>query len=1037
MPHSIFDNRENKLVDALKKKLTKSDRADFVVGWFFLTGLRELQGEIDKLGKLRILAGSRTNKATAEIMLLSEQYEEAVKKQLEDLQYPNEAKIKEILNYESEAVVKHISTIKPTEENIEFIKWFWGKLREDKIEIRLYPKETLHAKLYLLHANGKKPGMAFVGSSNLSISGISSNTELNVALPEKENYEFLSGWFENLWKDSEKANFTEMLATAIERSWVMNKDVTPFRVYLRLLHEIFSITNDGVTPDISKKVGEVELYDFQVDAVRDAYQRLHKYNGVFIADVPGLGKTYMGSALLAHLQEEGKRAIIIGPPKLRENWEEVLSLFGVGTAKFFSYGKLDEILNDERLMSREVVLIDESHHFRNENSQRYRDMELICEGKQVILVGATPQNLGVWDLYNQIKLFTPSEIVHQFRINPPSLKEYFSACERKEASLENLIDQIVIRRTRNDVKEKYGHEELKFPKRRGPYRVEYSIDEVYSKGMHEKLGKLIDQLNFARYDLGSYLKEGAFDPETQQSIKSAGVNLKKIMRIVLFRRLESSVAALRDSAKWMRLSHEAFLKALGQGKVLMGQAADDVYDQIRSEVELDDLEIPEFAEDIGKFKNDDLAQNIKHDLDIAAEIEDLVSESRIPPEKDDKLQTLISKLSSPELSGKKVIIFTQFASTAEYLGGELAKKFKKVDFVSQKVGQPLTRAYRFSPKSNKKKFSPGEEINILVSTEILSEGLNLQDGQAIINYELHWNPVRIIQRIGRIDRIGSEHDEIFVYNFFPQEEVEHEIKVEEKVKKRIDEIIALYGADEQTISMDEKEVRRKLFEIYTENERSLEEQEIVSTSHEYRQKWTKLQGEYPDEYRIAISLPEMIGVGLRSKEKGIAVFCRAEDYFRLRLAGEGGEVSEIDDWKVLPLLGCQQSTKAEPILDKHYHVVEKMRGEFEKEANQREARKLLLEKIKEQASRKLELAKRGQPSVFKDKVNDLIRGLEEVQLKSSDKRKLRSAMRKYARGPEDLVEEIHSLIAGLPKEAKPDIKPRYAQVILSASLIKR
>ena len=1036
MPHNIFDNREKKLIDAIKKELASSKSADFVVGWFFLTGLRELKNEIDNLEKLRILAGSRTNRATAEIMLLSEQYEQAVKKELEDIQYPSENDIKKILDYEAEAVVKHISMIKPTEENIEFIKWFWEKLREGKIEVRIYPKETLHAKLYLIHPNKKRAGLAFVGSSNLSISGISLNTELNVLLPEKGDYEFLSQWFENLWKDSERANFTEMLVRAIERSWVMNKDITPFRIYLRLLHEIFSFESYAKEPEILKKIGEAELYDFQIDAVRDAYQRLQKYNGVFLADVPGVGKTYMGCALLAHLQEEGKRALVIGPPKLRDNWEEVLSLFGVGTARFFSHGKLDDILNDERLMARDIILIDESHHFRNPESQRYKDMELICEGKQVILVGATPQNLGVWDLYNQIKLFTPSETAHEFRIDPPSLKDYFTLCEKDRASLENLIDQIVIRRTRKDIKELYKTEDLKFPKRKGPYRVDYSIDEVYPGGLYKKLGNLIDSLSLARYDVGSYIKPEFFTPDERQRIEVAGKNLKKIMKIILFRRLESSVAAIRDSALWMTKSQEAFLKAISEGKVLMGEAAEDVYEQIRGEVDLEDLTVPESAESAEKFDTENLKKNIENDRKIFTEIKDLASIDKIPPDEDDKLQTLIKKLKSPEISGKKTIIFTQFASTAKYLGEELKRHFPKVDFVTQDTGQVLTKAYRFSPKSNKKKISKDEEIDILVSTEILSEGLNLQDGQVVINYELHWNPVRIIQRIGRLDRIGSEHEEIFVYNFFPQEEVEREIRVEDKVNRRIDEIIRLYGADEQTISMKEPEVRRKLFQIYTQNERALEEEEIVSTSHEYRQKWLNLKQKYPHEYQIALSLPEMMGSGLKSKEEGIAVFCRADDYFRFRLANLKGEISERDDWKILPLVECLPETEKEDIFKGHYDVVEKIRELFEKEANQREQRRQLLEKIKEQTIGRLNLIKRGKSEAFKEKVNVLIKKIEDCQLKSTDKRRLRSALRKYGKSPEELFEEIQAIISDLPVERKPELKRRYAQVILSLSLRK-
>lgn len=1036
MPHNIYDNRKKKLITALKEHLSSAERADFVVGWFFLTGLRELKDEIEKLDKLRVIAGSRTNRATAEIMLLSEKYERAVEKILEDNRYLSDAQIKEMLEKEAEEITKYISTITPSRENIQFIKWFWEKLGEKKIEIRIYPRETLHAKLYLIHyRNAPRSGIAFVGSSNLSLSGFSLNTELNVALPERENYEYLSGWFEELWQDSERADFTELLMGALERSWVMNKDITPFRVYLRLLHEIFSL-GDYKEAEVSKRFGEFELFDFQLDAVRDAYQRLQKYNGVFLADVPGLGKTFMGSALLAHLQEEGKKALVIGPPKLKEYWEEVLSSFGVGTARYFSYGKLEDILNDERLMSRDVVLIDESHHFRNPDSKRYKDMELICEGKQVILVGATPQNLGIWDLYHQIKLFTPNDNFHQFRIDPPNLKEYFKRCASGEANLEDLIDQIVIRRTRKDIQELYRRQDLKFPHRRGPYRVDYSIDKVYPGGLYNKLSWLINCLTLARYDIGSYIKEERFTPDERQRIKTAGENLKKIMRIILFRRLESSVEALRDSAEWMLRSHKAFLKALDEGKVLVGESADEVYEEIRSGADLEDIEIPESAEDASKFEIEKLRRDIESDKEIFQKIKALIARDKIPPQKDDKLQKLVQLLNSPEIKSKKVLIFTQFASTAKYLGEELRKHFDKVDFVSQDIGGVLSKAYRFSPKSNKKRIPPEEEIDILVTTEILSEGLNLQDGQVVINYELHWNPVRIIQRIGRIDRIGSEHDEIFVYNFFPQQELEREIKVEEKVKKRIEEIIKLYGADEKTISMSEEEVRKRLFRIYTEDERALEEEEILATSHQYRQKWLKLREEYPEEYEIALSLPEMMGTGLRTKREGIAVFCRAGDYFKLRLANKEGEIVEKDDWKILPLLECTPETPAVEIYENHYDVVEKMRALFEREANQREHRRHLLERIKEQAIQRLEFAKRGKPQAFKDRVNELIGKIKICRLRSGDKRKLRSVLRKYGKEPEELVKEIEEIIIDLPNEEKPPAKPQYAQVILSASLYK-
>jgi len=1029
MNHHIYDNRENKLSDRLKKELSQSKKADFVVGWFFLTGLKEFKEEIDKLDELRIIAGSRTNKATAEIMMLADKYVKKVNDKMENQKYSNDADISKMMKREKKEIIEHISRVKPSEENKEFINWLFDKLQEGKIKVRLYPKETLHAKLYLTHKI--EEGIAFVGSSNLSLSGISTNTELNVALDGKDDYDYLSKWFNNLWTESEKGDFTEMLQETLEECWVRNKEVTPFRIYLKTLHEIFSIEEEP--PDISEKIGEIKLYNFQIDAVIDAYQKIKKYGGVFLADVPGLGKTIMGTALLANLQEDGKKAVVIGPPNLQENWEGAFRSLGVYSAKFISHGSLNKIIEDKKLMNSDVILIDEAHHFRNSDSQRYQDMQIICENKKVVLVGATPQNLGSDDLYNQIKLFTPFETVHQFRINPPSLKDFFNSVKKGEANLDDLISEIIIRRTRKDVIENWG-EDIEFPTRKGPYRVEYSIDEVYDKGIYKKINEFISNLTFARYDIGSYIKEEEFSEEEIRNLKFAGKNLRKLMRIVLFRRLESSVAALRDSARWMKVSQDAFLLALSQGKVLMGESADDVYDQVRGGVELGDIEIPDIAESAEKFKVSRLKKNIEKDRKILGEMEKLVAVEEIPPDEDDKLQELIKRLKSSELSGKKAIIFTQFSSTAEYLGEELKKEFDKVDYVSQKTGQKMTKAYRFSPASNDKDIPKDEEIDILVSTEILSEGLNLQDGQIVINYELHWNPVRIVQRIGRVDRIGSKHDKIFVYNFFPQTEVEKEIGVEAMVKKRIDEIIKFYGADEKTISMDEEEVRKKLYEIYTGNERSLQEEEIRSTCHKHYQEWKNIKKNYQEEYQKAVSLPSGIRAGKNSSAEGVVVFCKTDDYFQLYLSGKDKKIAERNDWKILSLLSCKVDADNKDVFENHDDITEEIREKFEKEANQREFKKENKSVLKKQIINRLKRIKRGQVDSFKREVDLVIQELEDVSLMRKDEKKLRSILRKYGKMPKEIVNEIKENINGKKKEEKPKQEKKYAQTILSSSL---
>ncbi|MCX8015154.1 MAG: phospholipase D-like domain-containing protein, partial [candidate division WOR-3 bacterium] len=451
MPHDIIDNSDVKLLEVIKEKLAISKRAKFAVGWLFLTGFKELRDEIDKLEKLEVLAGSRTNRQTAEALLLEKKWQKAVADTLEKTKYLSEEKRQQLLNEEFKGLVNDLSYIEPTQENIEFLRWFSDKLIEGKIEIRIYYKEPFHAKLYLFEYQDQRHGLgeAIVGSSNFSLSGFNLNTELNVRVLGDENYKQLTRWFDKRWQESDKTQFTLLAQKAIEKSWAFNDEVTPFRVYLRVLHEIFSYKEK---PEIEI---EAELYRFQKDAVIDAYQRLNKYNGVFIADVPGIGKTYVGSALLAHLETEGKTAVVIVPPRLVDYWDEVLREFGVVRAKVFSSGKLDDILENEKYLKRKVVLIDESHHFRNPDTFKYRDMAKICDGKQVILLSATPQNLSIWDIYWQLKLFTPYEAHHNFRIYPIELKKYFTACEEKRTNIEDLIQQIFIRRTRSDIKEYY------------------------------------------------------------------------------------------------------------------------------------------------------------------------------------------------------------------------------------------------------------------------------------------------------------------------------------------------------------------------------------------------------------------------------------------------------------------------------------------------------------------------------------------------------------------------------------------------------
>ncbi|MEM1577975.1 MAG: helicase-related protein [Candidatus Pacearchaeota archaeon] len=1039
MSPDIIDNSKIKLVDVLKEKISISKKARFAVGWLFLTGFKELRNEIDKLEKLEILAGSRTNRQTAELMLLEKKWERTVKDTLEKTRYLPKNERQKILEEEFRGLMNDLSYIKPTKENIEFLRWFLEKLREGKIEIRIYYKEPLHAKLYLFEYKDRKygNGEAIVGSSNFSVSGFELNTELNVRVLGDNNFEFLSQWFEKLWQESEKTEFTSLTQKAIENCWAFNKEVTPFRAYLRVLHEIFSYKEPEPEIEI-----EADLFRFQKDAVIDAYRRLQKFNGVFISDVPGLGKTYIGSALLSHLETEGKTAIVISPPRLVDYWREVLAEFGATKAKVFSSGKLNEILDNEKYMKRKVVLVDESHHFRNPDTLRYRDLSQICKGKQVILLSATPQNLGIWDIYWQIKLFTPYETNHNFRIYPIELKKYFDACEKGKASIEDLIAQLFIRRTRSDIREYYPEERIVFPMRKGPYRVEYSIDEVYEGGLYQKLKELIGNLKYARYNLGKYAKPEKFNPDEFQRLTVAWVNLQRLVKINLYRRLESSVQAFRDSLNTHLKIHNGFKEILEKkNKIWIGDLdkLEEIIEKIKNDEEVEWIEKENFY-DAENFEIENLKKDLENDIKIFQEMIKLTK--NIKPEDDDKLQKLIEILNKDPIKGKKVIIFSSFESTVKYIFENIKNKFEKVDYLSG--GKSLMKKIkRFAPKANKAKIKPAEEINILVATEVLAEGLNLQDGQVVINYELHWNPVRIIQRIGRIDRISSQYEEIYVYNFFPETSAEKELKIEDKVNRRINEIIQNFGYDEKTIRLDEKTIRKRLFNIYTEKPEGIEEIEERSDAKYFEAEFKRLTTKYREEYQKALELPAMVSIARRHKNNGIIVFCRADDYYRLKLVNLEGKIINSNDWEILKILECEPKERGEKFNTEYFKITEKVKEEFEREANERERdREKIIDPVKKEFERLIDWLKRKESKEIKERFDRLLDFVNQKNLDHEQNKFIRGIARSYKRKfglkKEEILNKLENKIYQSLKDAlpriKPEIKPKYAQIIIAEEL---
>ncbi|MDG2388653.1 MAG: DEAD/DEAH box helicase, partial [Planctomycetaceae bacterium] len=523
------------------------------------------------------------------------------------------------------------------------------------------------------------------------------------------------------------------------------------------------------------------------------------------------------------------------------------------------------LLEDDLYRSRDFVLVDESHNFRHPGTQRYRVLEeYLGDGKRCCFLTATPRNKSAWDVYHQLKLFHQNERT-DIPINPPVLHEYFKGIDRGTHRLHDLLANVLIRRTRRDILKWFGYDaetderldparidEYSAGKRRAYVRVadrrqffprrnletiEYSIDEAY-QGLYHKIRESLGGggtdgggtdrcLKYVRYGLWHYVKPSMKNDDRYAGLARSGISLRGLMRVLLFKRFESSVHAFRQTVTRLVQSHERFLLALSQGFVAAGEDAQQFLNDSGDGEERDLMESLRAVSGrflVSDFDEQRLTDDVEHDISVLQEILRVVNP--ITPEADAKLQTLLSRLCSDEFQEGKCLIFTQYADTAKYLCENLISFTRREDIEAVCSGDSnrMQTIGRFAPVANpearrRTKFS---ELNILVATDALSEGLNLQDANRIINYDLHWNPVRLIQRFGRIDRIGSVHDAVHGFNFLPETGIEEQLGLRETLENRIREIHESIGEDAAILDPGEQLNEKAMYSIYDNRGEGLE-----------------------------------------------------------------------------------------------------------------------------------------------------------------------------------------------------------------------
>ncbi len=1007
MTHDIIDNRSVKLVDVIRTTLPGSESAKFAVGYFFLSGLEAVADTLRNVRDLRLLIGNTSNRETIEQIAEGYRRIEQVHEAAEALQFPKRTAMEASAARTAAAVGETLGAMDQTDAAAELVSVLIDLIETGRLSVRVYTRGRLHAKTYIFDygpafdTQGQpvprlEHGVAITGSSNFTLSGIASNTELNVIVNGNENHAALTAWFEALWADAQ--DFDAHLMQALQASW-SRATVTPYQIYLKTLYELVRDQLEGADGAELLWHDEITsvLTEFQQRAVVQAIAMIRRYGGCFVADVVGLGKSYIGAAIVKHFERHDRaRPLIICPPPLVEMWEHYNEAYQLN-ARVLSMGMLKEdealgpewMLHDERTRYRDFVLIDESHNFRNTGNQRYRVLQsyLSTGERRVVMLTATPRNKSLWDVYNQLKLFHPEDVT-DLPIDPPHLRDYFRLVEAGERRLPELLAHLLIRRRRIDVLRWYGYDAETGarvdPDAIAPYRngkrkafvwvggrkqffpdrhlqtVEYSIEATYA-GLYDELracltatppgGTPVDSaqsacapLTYARYGLWGYVKPGHRDHPPYDDLRRAGATLRGLMRVMLFKRLESSVHAFRQTVATLLRTHRAFLAALDAGIVAAGDEAQELLrgsDADEEQSLVDALEALTTRYRLEDFEAAALRADVAHDVAVLEHMLGLVAP--ISPAHDAKLQTLLARLDEPELRGRKVLIFTQYADTAQYLYDALvvARPGTEVDVIFSQGRNRAQVVGRFAPRANPQD-APADgtpEIDTLIATDVLSEGLNLQDCDTLINYDLHWNPVRLIQRFGRIDRIGTEHDRIHALNFLPERTLEQNLGLQEKLRRRIQEIHDTIGEDAAILDPLERLNEEALYAIYGRGDVVDDESDVDAyiDMNEALETVRQLREDDPELFRTIATLSNGVRCGYRKRQGGAVVLCRAGRYAQLYQVDASGEIVTREAPRILKQMACSPDEPAAPLPDGHNARVMAVKRTFDREVIARRA----------------------------------------------------------------------------------------------------
>ena len=836
---------------------------DAVVGFLRASGYFSLRPFLDNINRVRILIGIDVDKYIAQaanqgrIFFGAEEEvrEECLRKIRRDI---------ESSNYKKEVEDGMFQMIQD--------------LIDGKLELRAHPSKKIHAKLYILYPdefNQYSQGVAITGSSNLSGNGLGISEdkqyEFNVKLDRYDDVKFAKDEFELLWKEAEGCAITaEDVKASVDRTYLKG-DVKPYDLYIKMLMEYFSdrvlATDDNNPFDMPEGYTK---YDYQMDAVAEGYQKLIRYDGFFLADVVGLGKTVIATMIAKKfLIENGRdktKILVVYPPAVEQNWKATFKDFGIDKyAKFVTNGSLSKVLDEENYNywnadEYDLILVDEAHKFRSHTTSAFEQLQEICKmprieqgnipgyKKKVMLISATPMNNTPADIYNEIQLFqdprrcTIDGVANLTAFFSPLIKEFQQLRKDPNSDVtqfkklaehvrDRVIKPLTVRRTRTDIESvaRYNKDVNGFPKVERPNASSYELNEHLADLFESAMQTLDKELTYARYQAIAYLKpevsNGLYDNAELISRSLAGIRKNGLVK-----RLESSFYAFQVSLSNFRQANQNMLDMFNRDKVFIAPDL-DINNLLESGYTDEEIEekLNAKAEDNPKnsvFKAEDFKPEFIEMLQGDQEtLEKMCKAWEKITDADDSKFAKFNELLKHELfkedrnPEQKLVVFSESVDTVKYLERRINRK--DVLVISADNRSKLFKTIRENFDANYK--TKLNDYNIILTTDVLAEGVNLHRANVIVNYDTPWNSTRLMQRIGRVNRIGSASKHIYNYVFYPSREGNREINLNQIALSKIQTFHSTFGEDNQIYSQQEI-LDRDLTKLFDEGRKKQKEE---------------------------------------------------------------------------------------------------------------------------------------------------------------------------------------------------------------------